>query len=256
MVGVPKSDGMRRAERATGRIMLDRESIADMIGRTSLFQALAPEDRQAAAKAMREQTYAAGQVIFSRGDTSRDVFLVLEGKVRLSVVSLEGRELSFSLAEPGAVFGEIAALDGGARTADATAVVAGEAASLSRADLGRLISAHPGLRDAVLSTLCERLRATTLQLESVALMPLETRAARLLLAFARRSGTASRDGRVSFPCDVSQSELAALVGASRPKLNRVLMQFEADGLLARNGRVYAVDARGLAALAAEELAWA
>jgi CRP-like cAMP-binding protein len=108
----------------------------------------------------------------------------------------------------------------------------------------------------VLRTLCERLRATTLQLESVALMPLETRAARLLLAFARRSGAAGPDGRVRFPCDVSQSELAALVGASRPKLNRVLMQLEADGLLAREGRVYAVDTKGLAVQAAEERSWA
>jgi CRP-like cAMP-binding protein len=228
--------------------------LAKVLEGQPFFGRLEPATLAEVVRTMRMRAFDSGASLFQRGDGGDRLYVVASGLVRLSMGTADGRIITVRLAGPGEMIGEIAALDGGARTADATAVVAGEAASLSRADLGRLISAHPGLRDAVLSTLCERLRATTLQLESVALMPLETRAARLLLAFARRSGTASRDGRVSFPCDVSQSELAALVGASRPKLNRVLMQFEADGLLARNGRVYAVDARGLAALAAEE--WA
>ena len=79
-------------------------------------------DRKAVAREMRPEAYDAGQVMYSRGDPGRDVYLVTAGRVRLSVLTVEGRELSFSHAEAGAVFGEIAALDGGARTADATAV--------------------------------------------------------------------------------------------------------------------------------------
>jgi CRP/FNR family cyclic AMP-dependent transcriptional regulator len=69
---------------------------------------------------MREASFQAGQAIFARGDSGTDIYLVTEGRVRLSVLSAEGRELSFSYAGPGDLFGEIAALDGGGRTADAT----------------------------------------------------------------------------------------------------------------------------------------
>lgn len=252
MVGVPKSDGMRRAQRATGRIMLDRESIADMIGRTSLFQALAPEERQAAAKAMREQTYAAGQVIFSRGDTSRDVFLVLEGKVRLSVVSLEGRELSFSLAEPGAVFGEIAALDGGVRTAFATAVTPVRAATLPHAELNRLVQASPPLAAAIVRLLCARIREADQQLEGVALHRIEVRLARFLLGLIRQRDPKLTGGKATIDIGMSQSELAMLLGATRPKVNAALAALEDQGAITRRDTQVVCDVETLKEVAETE----
>ena len=88
-----------------------------------LFEPLDDSDRKALLSEMRETSFDATQVIFTRGDPGRDIYLVTSGRVRLSVLTAEGRELSFAHAEPGAVFGEIAMLDSGPRSADATAVV-------------------------------------------------------------------------------------------------------------------------------------
>ena len=101
--------------------MIDKTAIVELLGNTQLFGSLEETDQRAVADEMREVSFATNQVIFARGDAGREIYLVVNGRVRLSVLSAEGRELSFAHAEPGAIFGEIAMLDGGTRTADATA---------------------------------------------------------------------------------------------------------------------------------------
>ena len=102
--------------------MMDNNSIVDLLARTALFGSLDQQDRAAIVARMRRVQFEPDQMIFSRGDPGRDLYLVLEGRIRLSVLSSEGRELSFDHAGPGHVFGEIATLDGGERTAGATAI--------------------------------------------------------------------------------------------------------------------------------------
>ena len=116
----------------------------EWLARTAMFAPLSEADRRAVAEEMRETSFVAGQVIFGRGDEGREIYLVTRGRVRLSILTAEGRELSFAHAEPGTVFGEIAMLDGGPRTADATAVSKGVALTLSKAAFQRL--ANPGRR--------------------------------------------------------------------------------------------------------------
>ena len=87
--------------------MISKEALLEMLGRTKLFGALEESDRKAVAQEMRETSYAAGQSIFARGDAGRDVYLVTAGRVRLSVLTAEGRELSFAHSEAGQDFGEI-----------------------------------------------------------------------------------------------------------------------------------------------------
>src|SRR6185369_17378779 len=93
-----------------------------LLGKTALFGTLEGPDRAAIAARMRRVDFTPDQMIFSRGDPGREIYLVLEGRIRLSILSSDGRELSFAHAGPGNIFGEIAALDGGERTAGATAI--------------------------------------------------------------------------------------------------------------------------------------
>src|SRR5262245_66142355 len=86
-----------------------------LLRRTDLFRSLSETDLAAVAAQMRGVTYESGQLIFSRGDPGEGLYLVVEGRVRLSVLSVEGRALSFGHASRGDIFGEIAALDGKAR---------------------------------------------------------------------------------------------------------------------------------------------
>ncbi len=208
-------------------------AIAEMLGQTRVFNHLDEAGCQAVAAEMRETTYSPGQVIFARGDEGRDVYLVLSGRVRLSVLTAEGRELSFAHAEEGALFGEIAMIDGGPRTADATAVNKVKAATLSRSAFERLIAKHPPISEAMLQFLCTRIREADQQLEAIALCPIEVRLARFFLANARARDADADSGEVSVPFTMSQSELALLIGASRPKVNTALSMLEANGALKR-----------------------
>ena len=206
--------------------MMPHARIAQLLGSTTLFGKIDEASRIEVARQMREASYGAGQAIFARGDTAKDVYLVLEGRVRLSVLSSEGRELTFSHAAEGDVFGEIAALDGGLRTADATAVNAVKAMTLSHTTLKRLAQTSPSFGEAVIAFLCSRIRETDLQLEGVALHRIEVRLARFLLGLLRQRNGEAKSGRGTVDLGMSQGELALLLGASRPKVNAALTLLE------------------------------
>ncbi len=214
--------------------MTGKDELVDIIGRTRLFGGLDVESRQALAAEMRETSFDSGQVIFTRGDEGRDVYVVVSGRIRLSVLTPEGRELSFAHAEAGSVFGEIAMLDGGVRTADATAMTKVEAFSLSRAAFSRVMGNHSSVGEAMLNFLCLRLREADQQLEAIALCPIEVRLARFFLAAASAKDESGEEESVEIPFSMSQSELALLIGASRPKVNTALSLLEGDGALKRS----------------------
>ena len=214
--------------------MSGKESAVEMLGRTALFGSLEESDRRAVAQEMREQAFDANQAIFARGDPGRDIFLVTAGRVRLSILTSEGRELSFAHAEAGSIFGEIAVLDGGLRTADATAVTKVSAFTLSKPSLVRLIETRPVVREGVIKFLCNRIREADQQLEGIALYPIEVRLARFFLTAARQKGPAKAGMKVVLDLPISQGELALLIGASRPKVNAALALLQDSGAIERN----------------------
>lgn len=209
--------------------------VVELLGKTTLFGALAPEALRQVAKQMRPVSYGPGQLIFERGDPGKDIILVLSGRVRLSVLSAEGRELSFGHPGPGEVFGEIAALDGGPRTAHATAVTKVEAMVLTRAALDALIESQPVVAKAAITFLCSRLREADNQFESVALHRIEVRLARFLLTLVQQQHGATPPKQPAITFGLSQSELALHLGASRPKVNAALMLLEDGGAITRQG---------------------
>ncbi len=213
--------------------MVAKDTVVEMLAKTALFGPLGEEDRRAVAQELRDSSWDQAQVVFSRGDAGRDIYLVTSGRVRLSILTSEGRELSFAHAEQGQVFGEIAVLDGGQRTADATAVTKVEALTLSKSSIVKLMETRTGLRDAVIRFLCKRVRDADQQLEGIALYPIEARLARFFLAAVRQKAGPDADGDVVLDLPISQSELALLIGASRPKVNAALALLEDQGALDR-----------------------
>ena len=214
--------------------MTAKDATIEMLGRTALFGTLEDVDRRAVAQEMRESSFDASQVVFARGDPGREIYLVTSGRVRLSILTSEGRELSFAHAEAGQVFGEIAVLDGGLRTADATAVTKVLALTLTKGALMRLVETRPVVRESVIRFLCNRIREADQQLEGIALYPIEVRLARFFLTAARQKGPAKAGAKVVLDLPISQSELALLIGASRPKVNAALALLQDSGALERS----------------------
>ena len=229
--------------------MISKDAAAEMLSKTALFGPLEAEHRRAVVQEMREISFDANQAIFARGDAGRDIFFVMTGRVRLSVLTPEGRELSFAHAEAGQIFGEIAVLDGGMRTADATAVTKVQSLALSKSALMRLIETRPKVGEGVIKFLCSRVREADQQLEGIALYPIEVRLARFFLAAARQKGELKPESKVIVDLPISQSELALLIGASRPKVNAALALLEDGGAIKRSDGRFTCDIDDLEAIA-------
>jgi CRP-like cAMP-binding protein len=221
--------------------------VAGLLQTTDLFGGLSESDHAAIAGRMHARTFEAGQTIFERGEPGREAFLVVSGRVRLSVLTEDGREFAFAHATPGAIFGEIAALDGGPRTANAAAISDTVVMSLSQAALGELIRTMPDVSKAVVAHLCQRLRETDLKLEAIALHSVKVRLARFLLSVAH-GDTANQD----IDLGLSQGEVAMLIGASRPKVNIAFSSLEQSGAVRRQGDRLAVSLPALRQVAGDE----
>ena len=228
-------------------------AVASLLGRTAFFSALDDADLRTIAGRMVKAEFRPNAVVFDRGDAGRDVFLVLTGCVRLSVFSAGGRLLSFKHANAGDIFGEIAAQDGGPRTADAVALTRVTAMTLGREQLDRLIVSNPRVARTAIAWLCRRLRDTSEQVLSIALDPVEVRLARYLLSLLAPSDRNGSGGaRRTIDPGISQSEIASLIGASRQKVNAALGLLEDAGAIVRSGRRIACDPAALTRIAAPD----
>jgi CRP/FNR family cyclic AMP-dependent transcriptional regulator len=230
----------------------DTSTVAALLGKTALFGPLEHADRLAVARQMLKMEVAPHRTIFTRGDPGGHLYLVAEGRVRLSVFSADGRLLSFKHAGAGDVFGEIAALDGGPRSADAVALTRVAVMTLAAEPLNQLIDRNPRVARAAIACLCQRLRETSAQAETIALHPVEMRLARYLLARVQPPADARCCGTATVDLSISQSELASLIGASRQKTNAALGLLEDAGAISRRGRAMVCDARKLADIASAE----
>jgi CRP-like cAMP-binding protein len=214
--------------------MPGEDEIVGLMRATTLFGGLDEAAAQALVRAMREVRFRARQTVFSRNDAGTSLLLLVKGRVRLTIVNSEGRELTFRFASRGEVLGEIAALDGGGRTADCLAVTPVTAMTLAPAALWRLIEAHPPLARTVIGFLCRRLRDTTDQLESIALYTIEARVARFLLSALKLSGADLEAEEAALDLGMTQNEIALLLATGRPRVSVALSALEERGALRRD----------------------
>jgi len=219
--------------------------IPRLLARCRFLDGVPDEARARLAAIARPMRYAEGAMLFRRGDPGEGMVLVTDGVVRLSLVSAAGKELTLGLIGAGEPVGEIALVDGGPRSADASALTPVAALMLRHTEADTIIAAHPAMARALLRTLAARLRRTTDQVESVGLQPLAQRVAGALLKLA----SADASGLVRLP----QGQIATLVAASRPKVNGVLADFRTRGLVApARAGLRIVDAAALGRVAVEE----
>lgn len=231
---------------------MSKNDTAELLARVPLFASLDVAGRTAVAEALRENKFTSGQAIFSRGDDGSEMYVVTKGRVRISVLTADGKELSFAHAEAPSVFGELAVFDGRPRSADATAVGNVEALVLTKAAFLRLLATTPALAEAAIKFLSARLRDADAQLEAIALHSIESRLARYFLSAAQATDTSGDKDQVTIHLPISQSELALLVGASRPKVNAALVLLESEGAITRKGQNIVCDIEALSGLAGLE----
>ena len=188
------------------------------------------EVRAALAASARAVTFARGTQIFARGEAGERLLLLRDGVVKISNLSLEGREMVLSFVQGGELLGEIAALDGGPRTADAIAMTPVAAVAWPRTAFTAVMRAHPDFALRVVTLLCERLRHTNDMVEAAVQLSMAARLARALAGLLRNAGRETPEGwRLDFK--LTQRDLGAYVGLARENVNRQLKQWEQAGLV-------------------------
>jgi CRP-like cAMP-binding protein len=178
----------------------------------------------------RVEHYAAGDEIFAKGAPGQSMMAVLCGTVRISSISLTGKEIAFNVIGSGEIFGEIAVLDGGERSGDAIAMTDCELLVLRRRDLMPFLENHADICLSLIKVLCQRLRRTSEQVEDLLFRHLESRIAKALLQLADHPDRLDLRGR-RLDLHLSQRELGIIVGSSRESVNKQLQIWHRAGLI-------------------------
>lgn len=184
-----------------------------------------------------------GTRIFAQGDPGDSLLGLVAGQVRISATTPGGKEVFLNIMEPGDSFGEIAVLDGQARTATAEALTDTELFVLRRTDLLALIGREPTLAAHLIALLCQRLRWTSELIEEAAFLSVHGRLARRLLKLAGEHGTTA-EGIVTLR--ISQADLAGFMSVSRQIVNQYLQDWRRRGWIELGrGRITITNVSGL-----------
>ena len=200
----------------------------DVLMQAPLFAALDAEGAAALRASLVEIHVSKGEELFTEGQDGDRLYVILEGKVKLGQTSPDGRESLLAVLGPGEVFGELSLFDPGPRTATATAVTDTVVVGLGHADLRPWLTGRPEVAEALLQALAQRLRRTNEALADLVFSDVPGRVAKQLLELADKFGQPGPDG-VLVHHDLTQEELAQLVGASRETVNKALADFTGRG---------------------------
>jgi CRP-like cAMP-binding protein len=212
--------------------MIDHD--ARLLGASELFGGLELRDRQRVARLCSRRRVAARQVVFNQGEPGREMFVVASGRLKISVISAEGKELSFFILDSGSIFGELALLDGERRSATVTAITPCELLVLHVDDFKRLLKDNQLIGLRMLSILAGRVRATSALYESSVFIEIPGRLASRLLELAGEYGVEA-DGSILIDLKLSQYELGTLINASRESVNKQLKTWQAQDIIAISG---------------------
>ncbi|WP_307844705.1 Crp/Fnr family transcriptional regulator [Actinotalea solisilvae] len=207
----------------------------DVVLSAPLFAAIDPEAAQALFVSMKPLRLPRGHAVFHEGEPGDRLYVIGSGKVKLGRRSTDGRENLLSVLGPGEMFGELSLFDPGPRTATASAVADATLYELSHAELIGWLERYPAVAKHLLEALARRLRRTNEALADLVFADVPGRVAKALLDLSTRFGEPAEDGlRVAH--DLTQEELAQLVGASRETVNKALADFASRGWVRREGR--------------------
>ncbi len=182
-------------------------------------------------------------VLFRKGDAGTNLYAVCAGAVKISASSDQGKDAVFNLVIPGEIFGEIAFLDGGQRTADAVMSEDGELMVVERRDFIPLLRKYPDIAIKLLEIVCSRLRKTTGQVEDMVFFDIHVRLAKALLYLYRHGASGSPNKSIR----ITQRDISQMIGASRETTNRELQNWQRRKWLK-------LERAGLIILAPDELA--
>lgn len=211
----------------------------DVLAKAGLFQDVDPEAINALTAEIEYVDVVRGQIIFQEGEPGDSLYIVLAGKIKIGRKSPDGRENLVAIMGPSDQFGELSVFDPGPRTATAQAVTDARLARVAKSALQSWTSTRPEIADRLLQVIARRLRRTNNMLADLIFTDVPGRVAKQLLQLAQRFGNLE-GGQLRVTHDLTQEELAQLVGASRETVNKALADFASRGWLRLEGKTVVV----------------
>jgi CRP/FNR family cyclic AMP-dependent transcriptional regulator len=200
-----------------------------------IFSELSDEDIASLAHLALRKRYPKDTVVFFENEEGDFFFTILEGRIKVTILGDDGREVILSVLGPGDFFGEMALLDNEPRSATAIAVEESELLSLHRNDFQTVLNDNRSITSALIRVLSARLRRANHQISTLALLDVYGRVARVIVDMAREEGKRLRDGRIAFRRATHQ-EIANRIGTTRETVTRMLKDLERQGLIHVEGK--------------------
>lgn len=182
-----------------------------------------------------------GTVLFENGDPGNGCYAVLEGSLKVSILSVEGDEQLLAVMGPGDLVGELALLDGRPRSATVTALKAAQLAFIDKAAFERFADQNPAVYRHMLSIVGKRLRQANDVLAARSFLPLPGRVAQTLLQLSETFGKPLDGGRLLIHYKLSQADIANMAGAARENVSRVLNEWKRMGTISRISGYYCLE---------------
>jgi CRP/FNR family cyclic AMP-dependent transcriptional regulator len=232
---VPGADKTGDARRLTS-------SKLSVLRKQPIFCDLDPEALDQLCRYAKHTMLKRGTTIVSKGDPGNSLIVVISGTIKISVSSPDGRSAILNLIGPGEIFGEVAVLDGQARTADATANSNCEIYVIDRRDFIPFVRSQPALAMKFIELLCTRLRWTSDQVEEVILQNLPGRLASALLRLTEKHKLAPAGRTIA----ITQQEISEMVGMTRESINKQLRAWAArNWVRLEHGAIVVLDVASL-----------
>ena len=197
-------------------------SVSTVLSKVPFFAGVPTDELEKLASSLQRRSVRAGKAVFRQDDPGSSLYVIESGVVKVQRTSPEGKEVILTILGPGDFFGELALLDGEPRSADAVAKEDTALLVLERDDFLAFLDKSPEVATKLLAALSRRLRRTDQLVQDAAFLDVPARLARALLQLSESPEAAT---------GLTQSELAAMVGASRESVNRWLQFYRRRGLI-------------------------
>jgi len=208
--------------------------IMTFLQQVPLFRAFRQDDLQRISEVLRVQSIKKGDTLFRKGDQGTALYLILSGKIKISIISRLGDEVILSVLSKGEFFGDMALLDGMPRSADAVAAEDSRLYVLYQEDFICILMKSSTAIKSLFSTLSVRLRKTDKFVEETCFLNVSARLSRRLSEMAEQRMNAGEEGEIRI--EITQSELASMVGATRESVNKELRNMREKGIVKTAGR--------------------
>lgn len=203
--------------------------MVEFLKKNPLFSELAEDELKKVGSLLREKSYSRNEIIFLEEDTGRFMYFVKDGRVKVSRMLPNGKEMILTFHESGEYFGELALIDGRTTPATVTAVTKTTLYILTAADFFELLK-NPATNRVVLSNLCDRCRDAWAQIEVLTFHNADARIRMAFYHLAAKRGVKTEAGTV-IPMKLTHRELSDIVGISRETATRVLSILQEEGLV-------------------------